>query len=301
MKKTTEKNTALAKYDARFAELAKRAKQAVSNVASGGNFISLKGGVMSWQGAVIQESKIRCIVIDAIAENQFYEGSFDPENFTAPTCFAFGRDDKGDNIDPDTMAPHADAVEPQHESCSGCPQNQWGSADVGRGKACKEVQRLALITEAEMDNIEDAEIAFLKVPVTSVKTWAGYVRDLANTYNGMPPLAFVTEIAVVKENTSKLPGWHLEFKIEQQLDDPQVFDALFKKYEAVSKKIAFPYVKLEAGEATANGKGKQRAAKPAPKAPRRPAPPVPVASAAPVASSSRVAVGLKRPVKQPKY
>lgn len=231
--------TALTKYDERLAALAKTAKQAVSKVG-GGNFISLRGGIMTWQGAAVPDNKMRCIVIDAIAENQFYEGAFDPEAFAAPTCYAFGRD-------PNSMAPDPEHVAaPVSESCHGCAYNEWGSADVGKGKACKEVQRLALITEGDLENeIESATVAYLKVPVTSVKGWAGYVRKLADVYN-KPPLAFITEISVVKENTNKLPGWHLEFNLISPVEEADQFEALMNKYEEVSPNIGFPYAKVEA-------------------------------------------------------
>ena len=263
--------TALSKWDERLAALARTAKQAVSKVGLGGNFISLRGGIMTVDGAAVPENKLRCIVIDAVAENQYYEGAFDPDNFAAPSCYAFGRD-------PDAMAPNPEDVpEPVNPTCKGCPNNDWGSADVGKGKACKEVQRLAVIPEGGMDDVENADVKLLKVAVTSTKGWAGYVRQLTEVYN-KPPLAFVTEISVVKENTNKLPGWHLEFRLVSQIEEPEAFDALIERYDEVSKTITFPYPKAEAQEAAAP------AARPAArqqrvKAPTRAVPAAPVVGA----------------------
>lgn len=291
-KPTAAPGTSLARWDERLAAMAKTAKQAVSKIGSGGQFLSLRGGIMTWQGAAIPENKLKVIVLDAIAENQYYEGSFDPEAFAAPTCYAFGRD-------PSVMAPDPEQVaEPFNPTCKGCPNNEWGSADVGKGKACKEVQRLALIPEGELDNIEEAEIGYLKVPVTSTKQWAGYVRQLDDVYH-KPPLAFITEVAIVKENTNKLPGWHLEFRLVSAIDDPAAFEALFKRYDEVSKSIAFPYPKVEAAEepaaAPARGNGRAAARKPAPRAAARAVP------AAPVATAAVPAVGARRPVRAPKF
>ncbi len=291
-KKAAVPGNALARWDERLAQLAKSAKQAVSKIGSGGQFISLRGGIMTWQGAAIPQNKLKAIVIDAVAENQLYEGAFDPESFAAPTCYAFGRD-------PSTMAPDPEYVEqPVNATCK-------GSADVGRGKACKEVQRLALIPEGELENIEAAEIGYLKVPVTSTKQWAGYVRQLDDVYH-KPPLAFVTEISVVKENTNKLPGWHLEFALVQAIEDAEAFTALFARYDEVSKSIAFPYPKIDPVEENApkamrrsNGAARRAASAPVAK-PRAAARAVPAVPAVPVAPAA-VTVGARRPVKTPKF
>jgi len=257
-----KKNDALALYDERLAALAKSAKRAEARVGGSGSFISLKGGVMTYQGGTIPESRLLCVVLDAVLENQWYDGPFDPDNFAAPACYAFGRD-------PDAMTPRPEdvpaAVSP---ACAGCPKNEWGSADVGRGKACKEVRRLALISEGDLDPKKgagpaDAEVAYMKVPVTSTKAWAGYVRSLEEAY-GRPPLAFVTEVRVVKEQTTKLPGWHLEFRMAREIDDGPTLGALLARRDLVEKEIAFPYPRPEAAAPRGKGKAPARGgAKPA--------------------------------------
>lgn len=283
------KQTAMTVWDKRLADLARAAKKTESAVGGGGNFISLRGGIMTYNGAAIPENKMRVIVLDAILENQWYAGTFDPDNFASPSCYAFGRD-------PEEMAPNPEYVEsPVSAACSGCQYNEWGSADVGRGKACKEVRRLALITEGDMDNLEDAEVAYLKVPVTSVKGWAGHVRQLDEVYH-KPPLAFITEISVVKEQTNKLPGWHLDFHMANEIKEPEVFEVIWKKYEEVSKNIAFPYPKTNGEE-----KPKPRRAAPvkttAPKTVARKT----ATSLPPSTLPAAPKLGLRRPVKAPKF
>lgn len=269
-KKEAPKN-ALALYDERLAQIAKNATQAVSKVGSAGNFISLKGGNLTYQSAAIPGNTMRVIIIDAICENQFYIGAFDPEGFASPACYAFGRD-------PGAMAPNPEHVaSPINATCKGCPNNEWGSADVGRGKACKEVFRLAMITEAGMEDIEKAEVAFMKVPVTSAKHWAGYVRDLAAVYK-RSALVFVTEVSLVRGANDPLPGWHVEFKMVEPIDTAEAFEALLKRYEDVSKTIEFPYPKAEDRP------------KPAPKAARAAAPP----AVARAAAGKAVKVGARR-------
>jgi hypothetical protein len=286
MPKSKAPGTALAKWSEKLAALAKSAKTQEAMVGAGANFISLRGGNMSYQKGMIPGNVIKCIVLDAIAEKQFYSAKFDENNPSSPDCYAFGHD-------PDALAPDPENVEaPVSADCASCPNNEWGSADTGKGKACQDVRRLALITEGDLQEIETAQVAYLKVPVTSLSYWAGYVRDLEAVHH-KPPLAFVTEISVKPQQ--RLPGWHVEFRMADEIDDPAIFELLMEKYEKVSREIAFPYPKLTQIE----GNGKP--AKAAPKKAQRREVVAPVATAAPASSSSRVTVGARKPVKQPKY
>jgi hypothetical protein len=278
--------TALTKYDARLAELARASKEAVSGVGGGGNFISLKGGMLSFQQAVIPGNVMKVIVVDWTLENQFYEGSYDPENSQAPSCYAFGRDAKA-------MAPNPEYVEvPIAASCADCPNHEWGSAETGKGKACKEVARLGLIAESDFENIEKAVLAYLKVPVTSMKYWAGYLRQLDEVYH-RPALAFVTEIAIVKENTNKLPGWHVEFTLSEKIEDEAGLAALLKRYDEISKTITFPYPKFEEAAAEETPAPRRAAPKKAGRA---------AAVAAPAAlPAGRTKIGARKAVAAPKF
>jgi hypothetical protein len=267
-------------------------------VGAGGNFVSLKGGIMQYNGAAMPENRMKAIVLDYVLENQFYEGVFDPDNFKAPSCYAFG-------TDPATMAPNPENVEnPVNPTCHGCPNNEWGSAEVGKGKACKEVARLALITEGDLEDVENANVAYLKVPVTSMKNWAGLVRQLDDVYH-KPPLAFITEISIVKENTNKLPGWHLDFKMVEAIEaDPAAYEALWAKYEEVNRSIAFPYAKASETEEEAASPPRSRPATPRAQA-SRPAPRTVsrkvMAPPAPVVAASKTRVSARRPEKVAKY
>lgn len=238
-KATAPKKDALSKYDAKLAEIASRGKKAESKVGGEANFISLRGGHMQYQGAVIKNDTLRAVVMCSLNENQYYIGRYDPESPSAPICYAFARAEELD-----TMAPNpAEVTKPQAESCAECPNNVWGSADVGRGKACKEVRRIALITEDGAKNPAEAEVAFLKASVTNLKHWAGYVRQCADIHH-KPPFAFLTEIKIVTDPPGTQPGWHLEFNIVEEVD-PSTIGALIELSEKIEKTIAFPYPKFE--------------------------------------------------------
>ena len=249
---------ALANWDDELAKYATEA--AASEQTSGGKFLSTKGGILSFGGAAVPGNVMNVIVLDHILENHRYTERFDPDSPASPICYAFGRTDE-------EMQPHENCSEPQSDSCVGCPLNEWASADTGRGKACKNIRRLALIPEDGLDDLENCDIAFLKVPVTSVKNWAGYVQAVA-TQMKRPPFAVITEISVVPDNKTQFA---VKFKVGDKIEDPEVLKAILARRAAVADSIAFPYAKNEDRPASAPTRG---ASKFAPKAAAKVAPKV---------------------------
>ena len=73
---------------------------------------------------------------------------------------------------------------PQHDGeCSDCPLARWESADNGKGKACKNARRLAVLAYDESTELGEAQMAMLKAPPTSLKNWASYAKSIALRYN----------------------------------------------------------------------------------------------------------------------
>lgn len=261
-KAAASKTTSIVKWDEALAARAQMAKKAEESVSTG-SFISLKSGVMSYNGNPVPGNKLDVVVVDAILENHYFEGAYDPNTPQSPVCYAFGRDE-------DDMGPHEKVDEPFSEKCKGCPNNEWGSADTGRGKACKNVRRLAIIPADALDDgaqgVEDAAIAYLKVPVTSVKSWAGYVNQLAAT--NKPPLAFVTEISVTPDAGSQ---FKVNFKAKESIEDGELIGALLAKADVVEQTIAFPYQPVEEAPAkpARGARGKAAPAKAPARAPAK--------------------------------
>jgi hypothetical protein len=63
---------------------------------------------------------------------------------------------------------------PDFFDCASCPLNQWGSADEGNGKACKEMRRLVLILNGWVAP------ALLTLPPTSIRVWDTFCSGLKN-------------------------------------------------------------------------------------------------------------------------
>lgn len=213
-------------------ELAKFAKQAESEEPVGGNFISTRGGRLQYGGSEIPGNKMNAVIISYVKENHYYEDRFDATNPASPVCFAFA-DEDGE------MKPHSDSAKPQCSTCAQCPKNQFGSADQGKGKACKNIRRLGLITEDGLDDVNSAEVAVLKIPVTSVKAWSTYVQQVANAMK-RPPFAVVTEISCTPDSKHQ---FHIVFKPVAQITDGDTLSAIMERRDSVFSELAKPYPK----------------------------------------------------------
>lgn len=231
--------------------LAKFAVAAVAaEAAPSGSFITAKSGVLQFAGNAVAGNKLDVIVVDSIYENTYYTGKYDPDNPLSPVCFAFAHDDA-------ELAPHEDSIEPQHATCKGCPQNEFGTADLGKGKACKNSRRIAVLpgSDLALDTLETAEVAFMKLPVTSVKNWGNYVNTLA-TIDHRPPFAVVTTIAPVPDLKTQ---FKITFTKKALINDEGALDTLIKRMEAQQQTKTAPYQANSAAPkqpVAAKGKGK---------------------------------------------
>lgn len=249
---------AVANWDERLAGYATEVA-ATEQGGGGGKFISTKSGQLSYGGNVMPENKMTVVVLDHIMENHRYTERFNSEQPTSPVCFAFGRSE-------DTMVPHENSTEPGCDQCKGCPLNEWGSADVGKGKACKNTRRLAVLTEDGLEDIENAEVAYLKIPVTSVKNWSGYVQAVANNLK-RPPFGVVTEVSLVPDPNTQ---FRMQFKLVEAIEDSEALEALIARRALVANEIDFPYQPFEEAVAPTRKPGKFAAAA-APKPAAKPA------------------------------
>ena len=260
---------ALVPWDEELAKHAEAAAAAEAN-SGGGQFFSVRGGQLSFNDAPVPGNQMGVVILASIFENVYYEGVYDPNNPTPPTCFAFSPTE-------DTLAPHEAVVakgQQQHDdACKGCPMNEWASAETGRGKACRNTRRLGLIPAGEFnkdnrfeaydaDHFTSAGVGYLKLPVTSVKGYANFVKQVANTLR-RPPFAIFTKVRIV-------PDPQTQFKV---LFEPlgaithDLMPVIMDRHNEVEAAIAFPYnldVESPLPQPAARGRG---APARAPKAP----------------------------------
>lgn len=234
---------AVARWDEKLAEDAQAAAAAEAS-AGGGQFFSARGGILAFNGAPVPDNTMAVVIVDGVFENVYYEGKFDPDTPTPPTCFAFARDEK-------SLAPHdvvVKAGQAQNATCKGCPHNEWATADTGRGKACRNTRRLAMIPAGELDrsgrftawpsadDFEKATLGMMKLPVTSVKGYATFVQQVANGLK-RPPYAIFTKVRVVPDAKTQ---FRVLFEPIEKVPD-RYMDAIMQRRDEAAGVIDQPY------------------------------------------------------------
>jgi hypothetical protein len=145
--------------------------------------ISTKGKVFTLPDGSSSEGPLTCIILDWVTANVWFEGIYNPKDIKPPSCFAVGRL-------VNELAPSENSPNKQHATCKGCPQNEWGSAATGKGKACKNTRRLLLVpTNAD----ENTMPWVIDVSPTGLKHFDKFVGTLSD--NGKHPIEVVTDIS----------------------------------------------------------------------------------------------------------
>lgn len=214
-------------YEEVLAGLAKKqaaiAKPPVSTIGT-------RSGVLTYNGDMVANNALECIIIASTHANKYYEGEYDPNNLRNPECYAYSEDGKG-------MVPHPSVVNPIHDNCDECPYNQWGSADKGKGKKCKNVQHIGLIpADTSPEDVETAELALMSLPVTSGKNFDKYVNKLTTLFN-RPTLAMKT---VIKTRPDPKTQYQVLFDDAGPVD-PALIPGLVKRLEKVLPLIEREY------------------------------------------------------------
>lgn len=254
-----QETTALAKWDEELAAAAQQAQALAQQQSSGGAAsISVRGGTMTIDGNPVPGNVLVGVIAGFTLCNTYYDEDFDPENPKSPVCYAYGQTK-------DELGPHDDAEKPQSERCEGCPMNEFGSADRGKGKACKNTYRLLVLPAGDYDHkadrfeaptgpedLEGAELHGLSVSPTSLKAFAGYVSQLAG--NLRPPWAVFTKIGVVSDPKVQQ---RLTFQLVKNADT-DLLAALKARHEEAMRVIEVPFAKNSEREQKPAAKGKKK-------------------------------------------
>lgn len=257
-KPTSKPGTEVVDWEKQMAEQAKMAQDA-EKLGGGGKFFSTKAGVLTFDETPLPGNQMAVVILDGIHENIFYGTAYDPDNRAPPKCFAFGREEDGTFVPEDEMEPHeivdkeTDTFERQSSDCASCPNNEWGSAEKGRGKACGNRRRLALIPagsyvsqgrgkgfELELFDDEDlfskADLAFMKLPVMSGKAYSRFVHSVAEEFK-RPPHGVFARIWLEPDQRSQ---FKVEFEVLEEVPG-HLLPVIMRRHEEAKKAIAFPY------------------------------------------------------------
>lgn len=249
-------------------ELAQLAQDESAGVPSAsGAFLSTKGKRFTFQDAVLEEP-LQVIIVDHALTNTFYADGYDPNNPQSPACWAVGKTE-GD------LAPPPDLDTRVNDACAGCPNNAFGSADTGRGKACKNGRILAvLILDADVrkiteKTIEEASLAYLRLSPTALKPFNGFLKRITGQLS-KPLFAVVTALRF--DDEMEQPVVLPDFVGE--LTDEGAIRAIMRKREELQEELLAGYPKREAGEERPKGRGKRAQAAPVKKTEKKAKAPV---------------------------
>lgn len=223
-------------------ELAVKCEQTLiteKHMAGDQQFISIQQGQFIFDGSPLKNNQIIAVIADSIIENTLYTTAYNSDNIVSPECYALGRVES-------QLKPHELAEKPASEMCVTCPNYQWGSGN-GKGKACKNKRRLALLLagftnddgKVELTTVKElsaSPFAFMRIPVTSVKSFSSYTRKIVMTTK-LPLFCMVTKITAIPDTKTIV---QLKFEPVQRVPD-EWLQAVVERNNEAEEMISFPY------------------------------------------------------------
>lgn len=233
--------------------LQEEAKAEAANFVPSVGRISIQSGVMMYGGNPVPGNTVNVIVLAHVFENSWFPKPYSKAEQRNPDCYALAQHKED-------LVPADNVPNPINPTCSGCAYLEWGSDPKGgKGKACKEVMRLAVMpvqNVTDPEAVANSEIAVLKIPVTSVKNWANYLQRLS-ALHGRPAWAVLTEIKVVTDPKTQ---FKMLFDSKADVTSDEILTALSKRIQMARNALLAPYDKpgeVVEEEAPASGKKKK--------------------------------------------
>ena len=236
------RSTAVTGWADRMKTAVQKQQKAAEQMGSSSNWISFRGGVVQVNGAVAPAGKFNCIILAYMQERSWYENEFDAANPTTPGCYAYGDDEGGVPVQP-----HAKSTDKQSQTCKTCALSQYGSAAKGRGQACRQSIRIALVP-ATAEGCA-GEPFFARIPPTSIKYVKGWLEDLGDT----PCFGAVTELSATPDVNDM---FHIGLTVKQQLPR-ELQGAVLNLLDNAEVQLREPFPELDTPAVTAKP-GKKR-------------------------------------------
>ena len=168
-------------------------KQEAGDIANGvtitGNKISTNNKIFTLPNGVQTNKPLTVIVVDYRNYSVYYPGTYDPKNKVPPVCWAIASDNKTSH---QNLVPGNNVQNPVNPQCEGCKWAQWKTGQGGKGKACKERIRVALVP---LDGLTDkTPVWLLDVSPTGLDSF-GKLVNLVKAEHGKPIMAGITKIS----------------------------------------------------------------------------------------------------------
>jgi hypothetical protein len=249
------KTYAVSDWAAEAKAAAAKQTKAASVLGSTSPNISFRAATLSIGGIQQRNNKADIVVLATMQERAYYEGDFDPDNPRTPVCYAYGE------VDGELpVAPHEKSQKPQNATCKGCPNAEWGSANQGRGQACRQHFKFIAVQAQKTtapDELGSATLFTGRIPPTSLKAAKVYLDFLG--VKDAPTFAVTTELEV-RPSTKSIFTVHLE----PGNDIPKAWQGpVLSRLEEARKEISAPFPEFDdepkgRREQKAAPKGKRR-------------------------------------------
>lgn len=262
-------------WKGRLAKYAER-DAATATGAGGWNYIGTRGGIFNFNDEEIEELP-PVLILGAVFDNVYYEGDYDADNPVGPVCFAIAEEEKllapPESLGDDRQCMQTD---PAGGVCSGCWANAFGTADRGKGKACKNTRRLALLPadDLSLKGLRQVEGAMLRIPVTSVKQYSTFTNKVTKAM-GIPLFMLPARINIEKDAKTQMKvtfePYHFDGDTPLLIQDAALLevieervkeaDAYLKQLPTVDKGDSDDAPKRKAGPARKKAGGKRAGTK----------------------------------------
>lgn len=154
------------------AEMALAAKEMQDNLVVSTNRISNRGKQFTLPDGTVMGPTLEVVILGYIRANALFSSTYDPNSPESPICFAFAK--PGEELKP------SDKVEkPESEICSECPNDEFGSAIAGKGKACKNEYQVAVLVPSHSN---PTEIMTLSISATGIKSFDTSLRGAMKAF-----------------------------------------------------------------------------------------------------------------------
>jgi hypothetical protein len=211
--------------------------------------VSLASGIMSIDDMAVPNNNLDVIIVAVGTERTFYNRPYDADDRSPPECYAqkVGNDD---TFNP-TMEPASNVPEPVSDSCATCPMAKLGSADTGRGPACKTRRKLICAPASVTQNPESLgkSLVMINVPPTSGKAFSQHLIKLAAA--GVPPEFAVTNISY---GPDKKTMFAMKFDAVENIEDDNVLGTIVGKLPEFEPMLTREYSYEEEEKAPAENK-----------------------------------------------
>jgi hypothetical protein len=230
MKKTSKKSKSKDKdWEKDMGKKAKRSANAREKGPAGGGGLENRISLQSRRFTLDQENlgrTLKVVVVDFCYLNTYYAKGYSKDGGNIPKCFAI-------DMEKDELVPHDNVKSPQAKSCDDCPMAYQGGRTAGK---CQNRRRLAVISADDLDDVENADIAFIELPPKSLRHWSAFVKDCDTNLN-KEFFEVIVELSFDEDEDYPV----VLFDIDKKIKDKEVLRAIESKQQEIRDQLLTPF------------------------------------------------------------